>query len=253
MALSKHFKRSNLAQKFFESHAWVKKCHFWQFFREGFDGRALLGRPSKIQGPSWQSVYFKLPLMDRNVQVRLCLKVSVYSWDWGIWVSSTSYQKSNIFCPQQPPTEKETDIRGNLYFWWFIPQKRTGIGHFHVIDDQTIWIRKFFEEIGLLKPVRLQSLLRAMRLQKFLRPWKLLLRTFESSWILNSFNLRAKIIIFSCFEKKNFWQNHENPFWILAHFLSEAVEASLCYFFKNWLVKLKFPNLRNIQIPSNKI
>ena len=32
-----------------------------------------------VQGPSWQSVYFKLPLMDRNVQVRFCLKVSVYS------------------------------------------------------------------------------------------------------------------------------------------------------------------------------
>ena len=31
-----------------------------------------------LQGPSWQSVYFKLPLMDRNVQVRFCLKVSVY-------------------------------------------------------------------------------------------------------------------------------------------------------------------------------
>ena len=35
--------------------------------------------------------------------------------------------------------------------------------------------------------------------------------------------------------------------------MSEAVEASLCYFFENWLMKLKFPNLRNIQIPSNKI
>ena len=32
----------------------------------------------------------------------------------------------------------------------------------------------------------------------------------------------------------------------MALFLSEAVEASLCYFFGNWLMKLKFPNLRNI-------
>ena len=31
MALSKHFKRSNLAQKIFELHAWVKKCHFGNF------------------------------------------------------------------------------------------------------------------------------------------------------------------------------------------------------------------------------
>ena len=44
-----------------------------------------------------------------------------------------------------------------------------------------------------------------------------------------------------------------NFYWYMVLFLSEAVEASLCYFFKNWLVKLKFPNLRNIQIPSNKI
>ena len=34
--------------------------------------------------------------------------------------------------------------------------------------------------------------------------------------------------------------------WILAPFLSEAVEASLCY----WLIKLKCPSLRNTLIPS---
>ena len=44
------------------------------------------------------------------------------------------------------------------------------------------------------------------------------------------------------FWKKN-WQNHETPFLILAPFLSEAVEANLCYFFKNWLMKLKYTNL----------
>ena len=40
------------------------------------------------------------------MQVRFCLKVSVYSWGYGIWVSSTSFQKSIIGWPQQPPTEK---------------------------------------------------------------------------------------------------------------------------------------------------
>ena len=34
--------------------------------------------------------------------------------------------------------------------------------------------------------------------------------------------------------------------------LSEAVEASLCYFFENWLTKLKCPILRNIQILSSQ-
>ena len=36
--------------------------------------------------------------------------------------------------------------------------------------------------------------------------------------------------------------------WYL--FLLEAVEARLCYFFENFLMKLKCPNLRNIQIHS---
>jgi hypothetical protein len=31
------------------------------------------------------------------------------------------------------------------------------------------------------------------------------------------------------------------------------LQANLGYFFENWLMKLKFANLRNIQITSNKI
>jgi hypothetical protein len=59
-------------------------------------------------------------------------------------------------------------------------------GHFDAIDDQTIRIRKFFEIIRLLRPMRLQRPLRSMRLQWFLRPGKSLLRTSESSRFLNS-------------------------------------------------------------------
>ena len=36
-----------------------------------------------------------------------------------------------------------------------------------------------------------------------------------------------------------------NFYWYLITFLSEAVEASFCYFFGNWVMKLKFPNLLN--------
>ena len=39
VALSKHFKRSNLAPNFFESHTWVKKCHFGNFSET--DGMAV--------------------------------------------------------------------------------------------------------------------------------------------------------------------------------------------------------------------
>ena len=35
------------------------------------------------------------------------------------------------------------------YITTVVSQKRTGIGHFDAIDDQTVRIRKFFEEIGL--------------------------------------------------------------------------------------------------------
>ena len=34
-------------------------------------------------------------------------------------------------------------------------------------------------------------------------------------------------------------------YWCMVSFLLEAVEASLCHFFENWLMKLKFPNLLN--------
>ena len=51
--------------------------------------------------------------------------------------------------------------------------------------------------------------------------------------------------LFWCFEKNICWQNHENSCWILALFLSEAVEARLCYFFENCLIKTKCHNLLN--------
>ena len=35
-------------------------------------------------------------------------------------------------------------------------------------------------------------------------------------------------------------------------FLLEAVEVSRCYFFKNWLMKLKYSNLRILEPPSSK-
>jgi hypothetical protein len=88
--------------------------------------------------------------------------------------------------PQQPPTEKVPNISKKLDFWWSIPQKGTSIGNFGAGDDQTIRIRKFFDEIGLLRPVRLQRPLRLIRLEIFLRPEKSLPRTLELSRILNS-------------------------------------------------------------------
>ena len=40
------------------------------------------------------------------MQVRFCLKVVLESWDWIFLGITTSFQKSKIDWPQQPPTEK---------------------------------------------------------------------------------------------------------------------------------------------------
>ena len=57
-------------------------------------------------------------------------------------------------------------------------------------------------------------------------------------------------------ENLDFWwsnpQKRSRSFPIFVPFLSEAVEASLCYFFENLLMKLKFFILRSIQIPSKE-
>ena len=124
----------------------------------------------------------------------------------------------------------------NRIFLLFLRQKGTRIGQFGTRDDPIIRIRKLFEDLGLQRPVRLQRLMRSMRLQRFLKAQKSLLKTSESSRFLNS-------AYFDVQKNKVFLQNHEISGLILITFLLEAVEASLCYFFKNWLMKHKSPNL----------
>ena len=53
-----------------------------------------------------------------------------------ICVSSTSFQKNDIGWPQQPPTERVSDISEKFDFWQSIPQKETGSGHLSARDDQ---------------------------------------------------------------------------------------------------------------------
>ena len=64
-----------------------------------------------IQGVSHWNVSFEMPLRDRNMWVRFSLKVSVYSWGWEIWDSSTSFQKNNIGWPQQPLRGKKLKFK----------------------------------------------------------------------------------------------------------------------------------------------
>ena len=58
----------------------------------------------------------------------------LYSWGYGIWVSSTSFQKSNIGWPQKPSTEMFPYISESLDFWLIIPQKMNDTVHFDAID-----------------------------------------------------------------------------------------------------------------------
>ena len=60
-----------------------------------------------------------------------------------------------------------------------------------------------------------------------LKAWKITTEDFRVIKILEfSFILMFWRILFFCY-------NHEISYWILAPFLSEAVEASRCYFFEN--------------------
>ena len=142
-----------------------------------------------LQGVSYCFELLWRPRKPPKNNFLVMMKAFVYSPGAAIWISSTSFQKSNIAWPQQPPTEKVPNISEKLDFWWSIPQKGTSIGNFGARDDQTIMIRNFLEEIGLVRlvrPMRLPRLLRSMRLQRFLGPWKSLLRTSESHRFLNS-------------------------------------------------------------------
>ena len=71
-----------------------------------------------------------------------------------IWVSSTSFQESNIGWPQQPLNYQISVKIGFLMI-------HSGIGHLGARDDPTIRLSNFFDEMRLsssLKPLRLLRL-----------------------------------------------------------------------------------------------
>ena len=60
--------------------------------------------------------FLNLALRERNIQVRLYLKVVLKSLDVDILIIRTNFQKSNIGWPQQPPTEKIPNVSEKLDF-----------------------------------------------------------------------------------------------------------------------------------------
>ena len=108
----------------FSLYTW--HCHFWlclatevvsclTFVRNGkcrldFNVQNRFSKISKslLQGqPSGFDTKYRPRRPIKTIfRFLVIMMVSVYAWDWGIWVSSTSFLKSNIGWPQQPPTEE---------------------------------------------------------------------------------------------------------------------------------------------------
>ena len=71
-----------------------------------------------LQGASWQSGYFKLALMGRNIQVRFGLKVVLESWDWIDLGIATNYvwfieaqNQEKIFTNQIKSSKNQMKLR----------------------------------------------------------------------------------------------------------------------------------------------
>ena len=130
------------------------------------------------------------------------------------------------------------NISKKLDFWWSIPQKAPALGILvpgMIQPSQSVmflmkWGCKVIEAMEVVEAVEV------IEAAEVLRSGKSLLRTLESSRFLNS-------ALFWCFEKILTWKIHEISYWNLPPFWSEAVEASWCYFFENWWMKLKCPLL----------
>ena len=89
-----------------------------------------------------------MALRDRRIKNFVELWCLVASRGVDIWVSSTSFQKSNIRWPQQPPTERVPEISKKMDSWWSIPQKGTGFDHLGARDDPNIRISNFLMKWG---------------------------------------------------------------------------------------------------------
>ena len=126
----------------------------------------------EVQGISFLNWIFKLALRDTRTNIVFDLRCLVASGGADICVSSTSLKKNDVGWPQQPPTERLSDINEKLDFWWSIQQKGTVIGQFGVKNDPTIMISNCFDKMGLsrsLRPLRLLRLLRSLRPLRLLR------------------------------------------------------------------------------------
>ena len=57
----------------------VYELEFWNEFFPQFSSSVVR---QVLQGPSWQSEYFEMALVGRDMQVRFCLKIVFESGEW---------------------------------------------------------------------------------------------------------------------------------------------------------------------------
>ena len=100
-------------------------------------------------------------------------------------------------------------------------------------DQEVFWRNRTVEAVETTEVAEADEINVAAKVSK---AWKIttedfrVIQVLEFSFILIVWKKRSLVITWNI--RLNF-----------GTFLSEAVEASLCYFFENWLIKLKCPNL----------
>ena len=135
-----------------------------------------------------------------DIRLRIFLNYElVASWVVDIWVSSTSFQKSNIGWPQQPLKEKVLISAKNWIFDDTFYKKRSALvilvpGMIQPSGSVFFWWNEAFEVIEAIEVVEAVEVMEA---EEVLMPGKSLLRTFDPSMLLNT-------ALFGCFEKKSF-------------------------------------------------
>ena len=98
----------------------------------------------KVKGVSEYTEISKSALSGRGINNFIEVWFLVASGGVEICVSSNSFQKNDIGWPQQPPTERVSDVGEKLDFWWSITKKGASVGHFGAGEDPTIRITSFF-------------------------------------------------------------------------------------------------------------
>ena len=148
-----------------------------------------------------------------------------------IWVSSTSFQKSNIGWPQQPPTEI---VLISVKKWIFDDLfHKKGL----VVVSWVLEMIKPSESVFCLMKWGCRGHWGHWGCWGYWGHWGC---RGVKAWKIPTEDFRviqeSEFSFILCFEKKSFWVESLESWYIML----EAVEASRCHFFENWWMKYNF-------------